>query len=546
MARRGAARQQAMPVFAPAQTIPIGNLGTVGIIKDRPGHTLPPEAFTDGNNVRFQNRNVQRILGHLQVYGTPLAAPDWVFDVPATAGLNFWLYGTKTAAYVYDNAHHTITRAAGAYATANQWDWNFGILGGVPILNNGIDIPQYWPTLASSTLLANLSNWPASTTAKVVKPFGKYLVALNIITGGVASPHMVWWSAAALPGTIPATWDPTDATHDAGQIQLTDIEGGEIQTALMLGNFLVIYKRMSTHLMSFVGGQDIMGFQMILATSGALTPRSVCAVKFGMLHFVVTQDDVITHMGYRLSAQSIVQEREKVFLFSDIDSVNYVSAFAFDNVAQREAWFCYPSNGNVLPNKVMIWNYQYNTIQFRDFNGLYADLGLVNQQTFNTWNQATFSWSSDSNPWAFPGRRGIIFSSPSASKLYLLDNTYTFDGTNPTAFVERQGLAIIGKDRQGQPIVDYNRRKLLSRIWPKVVGSSILAIKCGAQEQVGGPVVWGPTNLFNPQTQKFLDTGAAGASPPSGRLLAYNITSTDANSWELQGIDFEVSDVGHL
>ena len=535
---RSAASDALAPSFGMPQVITLANLGTLGVIKDRPNHEVEPEAFTDGNNVRFTKRNIQRILGHVQVYGSPLGGPDWVFQVPS-ATQNFWLYGTKTAAYVYDGTHHTITRASGAYTAANQWDWNFSLIGGVPILNNGTDKPQYWPALSSVTDLADLANWPALTTAKMVKAFGSYLVALNIVSSGVVSQDMVWWSAKAPLGGVPATWDPSDATHDAGQIELTDVEGGEILGGDMLGNYFIIYKRMSTHVMRYIGGQDVMGFEMILATSGTLTPRSYCPIQFGSKHFVVTQDDVIQHQGYRLSAQSILEERDRNFLFTDMDATNFVSAFAFDNISQREAWFCYPSSGNVLPNKALIWNYFYNTVTFRDFNGLYADVGVILTAPGRTWNLATFPWSTDTGVWGTQGSRGVVFSSPSAGKLYRLDQGLLFDGVTPLCFVERQGLAIIGKDRQGNPLVNYDRRKLLSRVWPKVQGSSLLTIKCGAQEQINGALTWQPSQTFNPLTQKYLDFTA------NGRLLAYNVTSQDGNAWELQGMDLEVSDLGN-
>jgi hypothetical protein len=539
MARTATA--QKIQNYPPPKYIPLGDLGTLGIIKDRPGHELPPEAFTDGNNIRFLNRNVRRILGHTQVYGTPLAPPDWIFEVPAV-GQDFWLYGTKTNAYAYDGTHHDITRLGGSgiYGTARQWDWNFTIIGGVPILNNAVDDPQYWPTLNSAVHLANLPNWPAATQAKEIQAFGQYLVAINIISAGVAFPHMVWWSAKTPPGTIPPTWNPADATHDAGQEELTDIQGGEGLTGVMLGNFLVIYKRTSTHVMRFIGGQDVMGFEMILSTSGALTHRTACAIDKGSKHFVVSQDDALEHQGYRLSAKSVLNEREREFLFNDIDSTNFVSAFSFDNAPQREAWFCYPSGGNTIPNKVLIYNYQFNTIQFRDFDGLYADVGNVLGGTQNTWNQAAFPWNTDANPWGFPGRRGLIYSSPGKNKLYQLDSGLAFDTAAPVCFIERQGLAIIGRDQKGNPIVDYNSRKLLSRLWPKVQGTSILSIKTGAQEQIGGAVTWQPAQNFNPATQKYLDFVA------NGRLLAYNISSSDNNSWELQGLDIEVSVLGNL
>src|SRR5262245_61571496 len=198
-------------------TVQLFNLGTIGIVKDIPGHLLPPEVWSDGNNMQMIDQYTRRSFGYEQIFGTPTVVPGFVFYVPASSD-NFWIYCSLAKAYVYDGSAHTnITRLAGDYTATQYRNWNGCILGGVPILNNGSDVPQYWPTLTVATKLIALANWPANLRAKVIRNFGKYLVAINLTDTGTPLPHAIQWSHAADPGAVPSSWDTTLATVDAGR-----------------------------------------------------------------------------------------------------------------------------------------------------------------------------------------------------------------------------------------------------------------------------------------------------------------------------------------
>ena len=69
----------------------ITGLGTVGIIKDQPAYTLPPNAWSDGRNVRMSEGSVEKFLGHRQAIGTPTAAPYFVLPIK-TATAAYWIY----------------------------------------------------------------------------------------------------------------------------------------------------------------------------------------------------------------------------------------------------------------------------------------------------------------------------------------------------------------------------------------------------------------------------------------------------------------------
>ena len=518
--------------------IPVHNVGSIGIVKDIPSHQLPPEAWSDGANMRFYAGNAFRSLGHTQVFGTPSVVPGFIFNVPTTNSV-FWLYASKAAVYGYDAGVHTdITRAAGAtpYTAAEYRDWNGCLLGGVPVLNNFADVPQYWPTLSLATDLAALPNWTATLRAKVLRNFGKFLVALNLNDNGTLLPHAVQWSSQADPGSVPASWDYTSATVDTGRTHLTDVKGGDILDAMLFGSYLIIYKRNSTHLMRFIGGNDIMGFDLMTLV-GLLAPRCMCSIDGGKRHFCVSDGDIWTHAGTKDSVDYPIEEKDKQYLFNDLDSTNYLNSFAFENPAYKEAWFAYPSSGQTYPNKALVWNYARNRVMFRDFLGLAVDLGLYSDVLGTTWTTVTGTWDSQTAAWANQGRNRIIVASPSDTKIYGLDNGYAFGTATTTAFLQRTGLAVIGKDRQGNPKMDYDNNRLVKRVWPKIRGNAVVSVRVGGQNSIDGALTWATAKTFNP-TQKYLDFEVNTVLP------AIEFSSQSDAAWQLEGYDIEIEPLG--
>ena len=195
--------------------------------------------------------------------------------------------------------------------------------------------------------LVDLTNWPANTLCKVIKPFRNFLIALHITKSGVVSPHMVKWSHSADPGTLPSSWDETDATKDAGEFELTDIETGLIRDGLALGNRFYIYKDSATHMMQHIGGQFIFHVEPFLLASGILAADCVSMLPNGLGHFVATGDDIVIHDGAR--SQSILNKKWRRFLSNDIDSTNFRRSFTLVNRKEQECWLCYPEVGQTLP-----------------------------------------------------------------------------------------------------------------------------------------------------------------------------------------------------
>jgi len=151
----------------PAQ---ITNLNLNGINKDISPYELGENLWSDGNNVQFDNDKTAKVKGHQQVFGTPSVAPYWLLPFN-TITTDYWIYPSLTKLYRVSTSgttttHTDITRATGGDYSATAADrWNGGILGGVAIVNNGVDVPQMLGSTASN--FSALSNWLSSTTTKV-------------------------------------------------------------------------------------------------------------------------------------------------------------------------------------------------------------------------------------------------------------------------------------------------------------------------------------------------------------------------------------------
>jgi hypothetical protein len=516
-------------------SIEIDDVAKYGVIKDVPPYQLPPEAWSTGENVRFTDDAVSRLLGETQIFGTPGTAPYFAQFV-SSASQPWWLYAGLTKIYVYDGSTHTdISRTVGgAYAATGAADWQGTLLGGIPIFNNGIDVPQYWSSYSTLTKMAALPNWTAGMLAKTIRSFGPYLMALNITLGGVAKPHNVRWSAPADPGTVPATWDITDPTNNAGSVDLPDTDSGLILDGLPLQGRFFVYKENSTWRFRNVGGRFIFDEDAFLETIGLLTNRCVAITGDGQKHAFASTDNLYLHNG--IQAQPLLNKTNQRYLYNQIDVSNYKNSFVFCNGIKKEMWFCYPAIGSTVPNRAAIVNYETGAMTESDIDFQAATIGTVQTSDTDTWSAATGTWDTDNSPWSVSNRRKIVLCSPVATKFLQFDLGTLRDASAFTGTVQRTALGVVGRKRTGEWIEDFEVRKLVTRIWPKITGNSPVNIRLGGQDVPNGAVTWSPITSFDPTTQKYCDIVAEGS--------AISIEISGAVDWQLDGYKLDMATLG--
>lgn len=534
--------------------LPIDDVGSFGLVKDVKPHLLPPEAWSAAENVRFVSNDVHKMLGMEATFGTPGTFPFFLMPVSSATQL-FWLYLSRTKAYVYDGSTHTnvTQQTAGAdvnYTATKGYDWHGTIFHGLPVFTNYADLPQAWATLATATKLAPLANWPTADRARVIKAFGNHLVALGVKQGSAEYPHMVKWSVAADPGTLPASWVPL-TTNDAGSTDLTDVDAGVILDGLPLRGQFFIFKENSVWRMSYIGGTFVFRFDSFLDQAGLLAAKCVAVTGDGLHQFFVTGDDVMVHDG--TNAYSVLTNKMRRALFSQIDTTNYKSSFVFCNPAFQEMWFCYPEVGAEVPTRALVFNYgdgprsgkcSEATVDF-----VHAAVGSIATASVSWASDpgtlvdgvVSYTWESDAVPWGTQARRKVVLAKANetsgAKSFHILDSGNTRDGVSFPATVQREGLAMMGKTRAGQPIVDYSSYKLVTRLWPKVKGGPV-RIRLGYATLVEGAVSWSDYVSFDPATQMWVDIIA------HGRAIAVEFSSIGNVWWELSGYQLEIMATG--
>ena len=118
------------------------NLGSLGVLRDPPAHEIDPSALSDGLNLRMRDGCAERIVGEAQVFTTPAVTPYWV-GLYATPLARYVVHAGTAAVYADDGATRAnITGSALNGVVDNRFSG--GVLGGVLVLNNGVDKPRYW------------------------------------------------------------------------------------------------------------------------------------------------------------------------------------------------------------------------------------------------------------------------------------------------------------------------------------------------------------------------------------------------------------------
>lgn len=513
--------------------IEINDLSTIGLIRDIPGYQLPPEGFTLAENVRFVDGGAEKIKGWSQVFGTPGVAPHFAMMVQDRAS-SYWLYASLTAIYVFDTTAHTnITRSEGAYTAVNSRDWNGTVFGGIPIMNNGADVPQFWPTYSVGDDMDNLTNWTANHRCAVMRGFGPFLMAFNVTKGSSIYPHMVKWSHRAQPGTLPDSWDETNNTKDAGEYELPDPVAGQIVDAMELRGQMFVYKQGSVwRIRPAFETAYIFGFDKFIETNGLLGPRCVSLSPDGLQHVCLMQEDLIRHDSQQTTR--ILERKAQRYLFSQIDTTNFANCFVFPNPAYDEMWVCYPSTGNTNPNRAMLINLREgDIISETDIDFRNAAQGIVETASTAIWSGVGTAWDSYSVQWASATRRKVVLCNTDDTKFHQLDLTEQRDGANFTVQLERAGLGFIGKKRDGTPIVDFKRHKMYTRLWLKAEGNSF-DVQLGTQTHPDGTIAWSNVKSFDPATQDYIDF-----LPAEGRAISVRFKSTGNVGWKIHGYKLE-------
>lgn len=507
--------------------VTIPSAGQYGVIGDAAPQELPPNAWSAATNMRFRDGYAERFKGSAAVFATPAVVPYFV--APFSSGASrMWVHAGLAKVYVDDGTTRTNLTPASDYTGAIDDKWVGGTLGGIMVINNGVDLPQYWGGNVAVKFAA-LTAWTGTWRAVSVRPFKNFLVALGITKGATSYPHMVKWSSAADPGTLPASWDETDATKDAGEQDLAETPDLLVDQ-LQLGDMNVIYKERSMYAMRYIGQPFIWQFQRLPGDVGALGRNCVAPVPAG--HVVLAAGDLVLHAGQ--GPQSLLTARMRRWLFNRIDSTNFKRAFLTTNPARNEVWVCWPQGGDTACTMALVWNWVDDTFGVRELPGATCGAaGQINYAAASAWATDTGTWAADTSVWntdEYNAMEARLILGGAGPALQLQDTGALFSGVAPTSLLERTGMTFDAPD------MVKTIRSLVPRV--DAPAGTLLSVQVGASMDAEVAPTWGAAVPYTVGTTRKADVFA------TGRFMAVRIGSTDVQPWRLKSYDLDVVNRG--
>jgi len=249
--------------------------------------------------------------------------------------------GDSTKLYELESATWTDRSRVGGYGPAGDATrWRFTTYGDRLVAVNGADVPQYIDMSTAATVFANLPGSPPS--AQLVTSFGEFVVLGLLSTSSMA----IKWSGFG----DSASWTP--GTNQSDEQEFAD--GGRI-TGLAGLDSLYIFQESAIRRMVYVGGATIMQIDKIVDGIGCIEPNSL--VQWGSLFFFLSEDGFYVFDGQQ--ARPIGNAMFDQW-FKDNSSPNLWSRMssAINPNEKQVAWaFCSPTNGNGIPDTLLIYNW---------------------------------------------------------------------------------------------------------------------------------------------------------------------------------------------
>lgn len=540
-----------MPIFH------LRGVGNKGVISDIPPFDLPPDTWSNANNVRFQANRVQKLGGCVATIldNMPNKQPLAVVQRPMK---NEMIYGTGDevtkigSIYRTEGGDHEDISWQDedgnpkTYEVTPESSWSYTTLSNAIIMTTPLENPQgIVPTQDHFETIPGWGKPSFSDPTKVVnwktnriRAYKNYLLCLGMIEDGIEFPQRVRWSDIAYVDSLPANWHQDNENTDGGFSDLSDSLSYIIDGRPLRDSF-IIYTNRDTFIMDYVGGNFVFTFRKIFSDSGILAPD--CCVEFEGKHFVISEDDIFVHNGS--TRKSIVTGRVKDRLLSEISSVNPKATKVYSYPTKKEIWLTYavpgPKDRDDYPtystNRVAIWSWEYDTWSFGDIPDVYdMNLGVPPDLDTRRWDTycgtegeevpegCDDTWDGESHaeevwePYSRTFNKLQIYAASKDKCFYILDTGYYFYRWNSDLYwsdakedpsikhsdpkyLKRSPVVCelerlsLDFDEQEQDISYY---KWWTSIYPQMAGEGTVRFFVGGSDNPYHPPIWTETQNF--------------------------------------------------
>jgi hypothetical protein len=527
------------------------DLDKFGVITDIDPFDLPLGAWSMGINVRFEDGRINSAPVWRAV-GSPLAnaSPRFCYIANRADSSTTVFVGYKNGTIANWSPTAETGYSISGYTPADaEAAWSGCVLAEVVYMNREDRVP--WSLVPSGTQFTTLAGWNSTWRAKLIRSYGSAIVALNMTKSGTRYPTMVKTSDIVTdPGVVPSTWDETDATNNATENLLTEMNG-EIVEAEVLGSSLILYSNSETWRMTADGSDDVYSYAKLPFSGGAISTN--CVVEVNNRHYVFGSTDLWMHDGLTMTSIADRKVRKWVFKamnakFSDKFFVSYnpsLNTISFNFVSGDE-FVAFNGSGC---NRAAVYSITNGTWTFDDlplvFASGYAKVSLATL----TWANVTASWETIGGSWKdledgfkrVPVYVGETVS-PLTARVYARD---PYEGGVLAADVDtvatRPGLLL----REGMDLdeldADLRGYKVILGIYPQgrlAPDAAPLTFTFGVTDYPNVPAVYGLPQTYNALEDYKLDFTEA------GRFLSMRMDYPDYKTMSLSGIDVDLDVLG--
>ena len=548
------------------QLIPVENIGMMGVNTDVPAWQLPPNVWSNSNNVRFDDLSVRKSQGLKEVFDSTTYNPMYLETYQSGNDTGtMWLSFSSAHIEVWDGSKWIEIRPESGLdpiGLNSPGQWQTTKLGSIVYATNGIDAPMYWKG-DTSERFEFIPDWTSSDDSphkygavQTLAGFKSFLWAGNVfveeddvgtdLKGGKTFERSVYWSNMTNFYT-PPKWDIT-LESDAGYYELLD-SMGEVLHMQQLRESMMIYKSDSIIVSTFIGAPFMFTFQTIAPEIGVLCKNAVADFPGG--HWFVGRSDCYINNGQTIETK--LTNRVQNEMFKDIDGDYAVNTYCVTDWANNEIWTCYPSVGNSRPNRALIWNYKNDTFSFRDlFNKTsHIKYGVAPVQKGVQWggdaaadpyevgpfssNYYTGDWETSTDSWGTQSYddtvEHLVWTQTEGKQLQRHESGNLILGSTMRTSIERTGIDL------GDP----STVKYVSAVYPKMWTSSADAtfnVWTAHQMNTEDAVTWEGPKVFNPDTMNKISVRT------SGKFFGIRMESNGDFDWLLSGLEWETATSG--
>lgn len=507
--------------------VPVPAVGAQGINRDTEAILLPPNTWSDGRNVRFDNKSVQKIAGHTSILDTTTEIQSLIYWPRPTAPRYIYADATTLNQLLADGTSASLNPTGFTFNAGGNWQTSLFNGGYTVIANNGIDRPHYISFGNEGqnfqTSFQPLPDWPSTLAAGVVRSYGNLLIAGNLTdrSGALVSfqPGTVRISSQAAPGSVPTSWTVgPELLTTADEFELST--GGTVQEIVGLKNTAMIFTDNSIHLVQPATSRQPTRVDNLNFGKGCLATD--CAVELDGSVFVVDRNDIYVTNGSG-SIKSVGDEVIRDYFFSNLHGTFFESTYVVRHLEMDEVWICYPTSTQTEAkcNEAIIWNYVENTWTIRDMPDTIA--GTIGPSVSGT------SFVAGEDRLLFTGYE--TSTSTTSNHIHIEDSgSNTFNGETFRAYVERTRM----------DMDDLEATKWSKSFYPIMSGTGSVNISVVGTNTAGATV-----NFASRNRQRFDIVSDYKVDPrDNGRFVNILIESEDTNTWTLSkySIDAELKE----